>query len=169
MRISAELVLSPFALGVTPEIILKDCPGPESGDLRACMADAHMIIPRTLTTTCSLPGTSACQGLWVSVSCLIAMCISAFRHSVCDGSLIVAEPEKYRRERHVRPSTPPQHLRAPASSPTSTPMTLGPNQRRSRAPCPKPCSSCPRFRRHTQPWLRRPPAFSIDFVRGFYS
>ena len=38
LRISAELVLSPFAQGVTPEIILKDCPGPESEDLRACTA-----------------------------------------------------------------------------------------------------------------------------------
>ena len=36
---------------------------------------------------------------------------------------------------------------------------------RSRAPCPKPCSNCPRFRRHTRLSLRCPPAFPDGVVR----
>ena len=44
MRISVELVLSLLSQGVTPEAILKDYPGLEPKDIRACTAYAHAVI-----------------------------------------------------------------------------------------------------------------------------
>ena len=44
MRISVELVLSLLSQGVTPEAILKDYPGLEPEDIRACTAYAHAVI-----------------------------------------------------------------------------------------------------------------------------
>jgi len=44
MRISAELVLSLLAQGVTPEAIIDDYPDLELDDIRACTAYAHAVI-----------------------------------------------------------------------------------------------------------------------------
>ena len=44
MRISVELVLSLLTQGVTPDAILKDYPGLEPDDIRACTAYAHAVI-----------------------------------------------------------------------------------------------------------------------------
>jgi uncharacterized protein (DUF433 family) len=46
MRISAELILSLLAQGITPEAILADYPDLESDDIRACSAYAHAVIAR---------------------------------------------------------------------------------------------------------------------------
>ena len=47
MRISVELVLSQLTQGVTPDAILKDYPGLEPDDIRACTAYAHAVIRPT--------------------------------------------------------------------------------------------------------------------------
>ena len=44
MRLSAELILSLLAQGVTPEEILDDYPKLEAEDIRACIAYAHAVI-----------------------------------------------------------------------------------------------------------------------------
>lgn len=44
MRISAELILSLLAQGVSHEEILDDYPGLEPKDIQACMAYAHAVI-----------------------------------------------------------------------------------------------------------------------------
>lgn len=44
MRISAELILSLLAQGVSHEEILDDYPGLEPEDILACMAYAHAVI-----------------------------------------------------------------------------------------------------------------------------
>ena len=46
MRLSAELILSLLAQGITPEAILEDYPDLESDDIRACIAYAHAVIAR---------------------------------------------------------------------------------------------------------------------------
>jgi len=44
MRISVELILSFLAQGETAEDLLKDYPGLEVEDIRACLAYAHAVI-----------------------------------------------------------------------------------------------------------------------------
>jgi uncharacterized protein (DUF433 family) len=44
MRISVELILSLLAQGETAEDLLKDYPGLEADDIRACIAYAHAVI-----------------------------------------------------------------------------------------------------------------------------
>ena len=44
MRISAELIVSLLAQGMTPEAILADYPGLEVEDIHACLAYAHAVI-----------------------------------------------------------------------------------------------------------------------------
>jgi uncharacterized protein (DUF433 family) len=46
MRISVELILSLLSQGVTTDAILKDFPGLEPDDIRACTAYAHAVIAK---------------------------------------------------------------------------------------------------------------------------
>ena len=46
LRVSVELVLSLLTQGASPEDILKDYPGLELDDVRACTAYAHAVIAR---------------------------------------------------------------------------------------------------------------------------
>jgi len=46
MRISVELILSLLAQGESDAAILKDYPGLEPEDIRACLAYAHAVIAR---------------------------------------------------------------------------------------------------------------------------
>jgi len=46
MRISVELILSLLAQGETSDELLKDYPGLEVEDIRACLAYAHAVIAR---------------------------------------------------------------------------------------------------------------------------
>ena len=56
MRISVELILSLLSQGATQEELLKDYPGLEPDDIRACTAYAHAVIAKdTLAAVSILP------------------------------------------------------------------------------------------------------------------